>query len=117
MSHTIRGTLHFSPLLPLTPDWQALALEASRAYFALYRVTAAVREGKANGHDFWLAQSRMEKAASVISTWSADPDLYGRLLAREQIMSDFEAHPPCANVANNTPHVDCCEQCRHELGV
>lgn len=25
--------------------------------------------------------------------------------------------PPCPNVANNTPHADCCGQCRYELGL
>lgn len=155
-----RDTLHFSPLLPLQPDWQALAQECSRAYFALCRVTAAVREGKADGRDFWQAQNRMDKAASVIAAWG-DPELYGRLLAREQILATLEAATPfsqrcqpcdelrhtscllgacqclhrkaladqrkslyesqppptCANVANNTPHASCCEQCRYELGI
>jgi hypothetical protein len=128
MSHTTRSTLHFSPLLPLTPDWPALAQECSRAYFALYRVTQAVREGKADGRDYWQAHNRMQKAASVIASWG-DPELYGRLLARESIMSDIEASqtrkslyesqppPTCPNVANNTPHASCCEQCRYELGI
>jgi hypothetical protein len=123
-----RDTLPLSPLLPLTPDWPSLAQECSRAYFALYRITAAVRAGTADGRDFWVAQQRMDKAASVIAAW-ADPDLYGRMLARESILREletpptdkrlYESQPPptCPNVANNTPHASCCEQCRYELGI
>jgi hypothetical protein len=93
-----RDTLPLSPLLPLTPDWPSLAQECSRAYFALYRTIAAVRDGTADGHDYWQAYYRLEKAASVIAAWG-DPDLYGRMLARDSILA-----ATCDNIANNTPH-------------
>jgi hypothetical protein len=105
-----RDTLPLSPLLPLTPDWPSLAQECSRAYFALYRTIAAVRDGTADGHDYWQAYYRLEKAASVIAAWG-DPDLYGRLLARESILAT------CDNIANNTPQASCCDTCRYELGI
>jgi hypothetical protein len=106
-----RSNLPLSPLLPLTPDWPSLAQECSRAYFALYRTIAAVRAGKADGHDYWLAHTRLEKAASVIAAW-ADPDLYGRSLARDSILA-----ATCDNIANNTPQASCCDTCRYELGI
>lgn len=85
-----RDTLPLSPLLPELPDWQELALECSRAYFALERVKAAVKQGAADGHDYWQAHSRILKVASRIATWSSDPDLYGRLLAKQRILEEIE---------------------------
>jgi hypothetical protein len=115
----MRDNLPLSPLLPLQPDWPALAQECSRAYFALYRTIAAVRDGTADGHDYWQAYYRLEKAASTIAAW-ADPDLYGRVLARESILREAQPSPTaplCPNAANNTPHADCCDTCRYELGI
>lgn len=130
-----RDTLPLSPLLPIEPEWRELATEASRAWFALQRVQDAVAHQEADGKDYWGAYNRMAKAASVISSWSSEPELYGRLLAEERILRDWGENivlemrsgkrtreelegrypPVCPNVSNNTPHADCCEQCRYEL--
>lgn len=82
--------LPLSPLIPLEPDWKELALECSRAYFALERVDTAVKRREADGRDWWQAKNRADKAATVIASWSADPDLYGRVLAREKILRELE---------------------------
>lgn len=115
-----RDTLPLSPLLPLQPDWPALAQECSRAFYAFERAKKGVYDDTVSGAEFWQARTRLEKAASIIAAWSSDPDLYGRLLARESILREAQPSPTaplCPNAANNTPHADCCSQCRHELGI
>lgn len=84
-----RDYLPLSPLLPDTPNWQELALECSRAYFALEHVRVGVTNQECDGHDFWQAKARADKAASAIAAWSSDPDLSGRLLARERILREL----------------------------
>lgn len=114
-----RDYLPFSPLIPATPDWQALAVECSRAYSALVRVQSSVRDGMADGVDYWTALTRMEKAASVIASWSSDPELYGRLLARRAIMAGIQTAQTgmCPLTADNRSQVGHCEQCNYNLGI
>lgn len=80
--------LSWSPLLPLEPDWHALAVEASDAYFYLEKVKRAVAKQRADGKDYWTAHTRLARIMSVISCWHDEPALYGRLLARQQILKE-----------------------------
>lgn len=146
MTDTTTTTLHFSPLLPVEPDWQTMATECAQAWIDLQRINDALnkRDVAVDGMSFWQAHHRMEAAASAINLWSEDPHLYGRLLARDNMLKDMEAEQlaklsmcfacergrhdnckhamcqcpyVCPNVADRTPRVGCCEQCRYELGV
>lgn len=120
--------LPLSPLLPLTPDWQALAVECSQAYYAMHRIEQALKCTdpafcSVDGQMYWQAFRRVQNAASAISSWASEPDLYGRLLAKQAIEREMLDKLPalkaaiCSNIMDNTPRLDCCAQCRYELGV
>lgn len=82
------GMLHLSPILPLSPDWHALATELAFAYTDLQIVTNLVQLGHASGYRYWRAHNRVEKATQAILCWHDMPDVYGRMLAREQWLKD-----------------------------
>jgi len=85
-----RSLLPLSPLLPVRPDWPAMAVELARAYVNYDVVCTQVKQGTANGHDFWQAKERVDIASGTVLSWNDEPELYGRLLAREQILREYE---------------------------
>lgn len=137
----VRSLFPLSPLLPVKPDWEAMAIELANAYIQYDVVCAQVKLQQADGGQFWDAKNRVDRASGTILSWKDEPELYGRMLAREQILREWErrvrsmCYPcleghhddckhalcscnyVCPNVSNNTPHQGCCEQCRYELGL
>jgi hypothetical protein len=60
-------------------------------YFALahqvvlvQRIKAMAFDGQADGHQFWEAQAALDALVGAALSWESDPDLYAKLLARQE---------------------------------
>lgn len=73
-----------SPVVPLEPDWQAMAIRMHDAYVRYLNTVNAVHDLTADGKDYWEAVNELTSASSDIGCWKDYPLLYGRLKAVEQ---------------------------------